>query len=122
MNKKIISFLCLCFCLLLLAGCGGKKAEEETTVPAAENDTAVVGTWSEPDFESGFVFNSDLTGKDTYWNLSFTYTAYNGVITITYDDETYAADRYSYTVDESGLSMARITDTGDARAFTYTKQ
>ena len=121
MKKKIITIICLCLCMGLLPGCGGQKQEEETTVAAEANDTAVIGTWSEPDFESGYIFNSDLTGKDTYWDLTFTYTAYDGVVTITYDDDTYATDRYSYTVDESGLTMTRITEKGDSQAFTYTR-
>lgn len=121
MKKRIALLIVLCLFTLLLAGCGEKKTEEEPTIPV-ENDAAVVGTWSEPDFESGYVFNTDLTGRDTYWDLPFTYTAYNGVITITYEDEKYGQDRYSYTADETTLSMTRISDGGDAKAFSYTKQ
>lgn len=122
-RNLIILSLSLCLCVVLLAGCGASKPEEETTIAADQNDTAVVGTWSEPDFDSGYVFNSDLTGRDTYWDgLTFTYTAYNGVITITYDDEKYAVDRYSYTIDGDALSMTRISDSGDGKAFTYTRR
>lgn len=127
MNRKriiaIIAVIALaCLCSFTLAGCGAPKEEEETTIPASANDPAVVGTWSEPDFDSGYVFNEDLTGRDTYWDgLTFTYTAYDGVITITYDDETYAVDRYSYTVDGDTLSMARLSDGGAGKSFTYTR-
>lgn len=123
MKKRILFFISACLCALLLAGCGSSGKEEETTIPAASNDAAVVGTWREPEFESGYVFNSDLTGQDLFWSgLTFTYTAYDGVITITYDDEKYAADRYSYTVDESSLSMTRLSGGGDEKSFTYTKE
>lgn len=120
MKKILLMIVTLSISALLLAGCGEQQPvqEEETTV---ENDASVQGTWKEDYFDSGYTFNADGTGMDTFWELPFTYTAYDGVITITYDDETYAVDRYSYTVDGDTLSMARISDGGAGKSFTYTR-
>ena len=118
--SAITAVIILCLSALLLTGCGEPKQEEETTPSVQENDAAVVGTWSEDAFDSGYTFNSDGTGRDTFWDLSFTYTAHDGVITITYDDDTYGIDKYTYSVDETSLSMTR--QGGDGKAFTYTKR
>jgi len=117
----VVIILCvLGISALSLTGCGAAKQEEETTPEVQENDAAVVGTWGEDAFDSGYTFNSDGTGRDTFWDLSFTYTANAGTMTITYDDNTYGVDKYSYSVDESSLSMTR--QGGDGKAFTYTKR
>lgn len=118
MKKIIVLIAGVAMCAALLAGCGAKKEEE--TEAAVENDAAVVGTWMENDFDSGYVFNSDGTGKDIYWDKTFIYTAHDGTIVITYDDKTYAEDKYSYSITDDGrLSMARST--GD-KSFLYTKK
>ena len=119
MRKLAAVIVSLVLCAALLAGCGDSKKEEETT-PAAESDAAVLGTWIEDYFDSGYTFNEDGTGRDTFWDLPFTYTAYDGVITITYDDETYGVDKYTYTVLDSSITMTR--QSGDAKSFTYTKR
>lgn len=117
--KKILSVLvCLFICTAVLAGCGTQKVEEETTV--IENDAAVVGTWMESDFDSGYVFNSDLTGKNIYWDAPFTYTAYDGLITITYDGDKYGVEKISYTVTDSTISMTR--QSADNKTFVYSKR
>ena len=118
--SAIVATIILCVSALLLVGCSAPKQEEETTPPVQDNDGAVVGTWGEDAFDSGYTFNSDGTGRDTFWDLSFTYSAHDGTMTITYDDDTYGVDRYSYSVDESSLSMTR--QGGDGKAFTYTKR
>ena len=99
MKKWIAIIVCLIMCAAFISGCGTQK-EEETT-PARENDPAVVGTWSEDYFDSGYTFNEDGTGRDTFWDLPFTYTAYDGVITIKYEDETYGLDKYTYSVTDN---------------------
>ena len=118
--SAIAAVAVLCISALLLSGCGAPKPEEETTPSVQANDSAVVGTWGEDAFDSGYTFRPDGTGLDTFWNLSFTYTAYDGTMVITYDDDSYGIDRYAYTVDESSLSMTR--QGGDGKAFTYTKR
>lgn len=119
--KKITAVLLSVFlCAFVLAGCGSQPKEEETTTQI-ENDAAVLGTWSEDYFDSGYTFNSDGTGMDTFWQLSFTYTALDGVITITYDDTTYGTDKYNYSVDETGSSITMTRQGEDSKSFTYKK-
>ncbi|MBQ9030659.1 MAG: hypothetical protein IJ106_04300 [Parasporobacterium sp.] len=118
MKRFLIFAVCLALSAALLAGCGNSGKEEETT-QAVENDSAVLGTWTESYFDSGYTFNSDGSGLDTFWNLPFTYTAHDGVITITYDDETYGIDRYDYSVTESSITMTR--QSGDGKSYTYSK-
>ena len=120
MKRLTAVILCLMLCGTLLAGCGiGQKKEEETTT-AAENDAAVLGTWSEDYFDSGYIFNSDGTGRDMFWDLSFTYTALDGVLTITYDDSTYGIDKYSYSATETSLTLDR--QSSERISYTYTKR
>ena len=118
--KKLWALLaCLGLCCILLAGCGEQqqKVEEEPAPP--ENDAAVVGTWTESDFDSGYTFAADGTGRELYWDLPFTYTAVDGVISITYEDETYRKDEFRYTVTESSITMTRLS--GDGNTFVYTR-
>lgn len=120
--KKISAVLIsVLVCAALLAGCGAQKPEEETTT-LAENDAAVLGTWSEDYFDSGYTFQADGTGMDTFWQLPFTYTALDGVITITYDDTTYGTDRYTYSVDEAGTGITMTRQGEDGKSFTYKKK
>lgn len=121
MKKILAVMISMILCVGLLAGCGEKKPEEETT-PEIINDAAVVGTWSEDYFDSGYTFNDDGTGRDTFWDLPFTYTANEGVITITYDDTTYGIDKYSYSVDESGTHITLTRQSNDGKSFTYAKR
>lgn len=110
--------LSLALCIGVLAGCGSK---EEVVI---EDDTEVVGTWSEDFFDSGYIFNEDLTGTDTFWNLTFTYTAQEGIITITYDDEIWGSVSYEYVINGEYLTMTRITEVEsgeDVSSYTYTK-
>lgn len=114
--KKIASVIaCLIFAAVLLCACGAKEPEPEKT-----NDTAVIGTWNESYFDSGYIFNADGTGKDTFWDLTFTYTAYDGELTLIYDDELWGASQYDYTVSSNKLSMTR-KDTDGAEQFDYEK-
>jgi len=115
--KKISALLiCVLAAAMIFCACGKKNSEPEIK----ENDPAVVGTWAEDFFDSGYVFNNDSTGMDTFWNLSFTYTAYDGVITITYDSDMYGIAAYDYTISGDVLSMIRQDDRTDA--FEYKKQ
>lgn len=122
MKKTVSMIICLIMCGLLLAGCGAKKEEETpTTVPI---DEAVVGTWTEDYFDAGYIFNADGSGRDVFWNVAFTYTAHDGVLTIVYDEDpdtntVYGTDRFNYTVEDSVLTMTRQSDTGNS--FTYHK-
>ena len=121
MKKISAIIICLLLCGVFLSGCGASKQEEETT-PVIENDAAVFGTWSEDYFDSGYTFHSDGTGMDTFWQLPFTYTAIDGVITITYDDTTYGVDKYSYSVNEAGTGITLTRQADGSKSFTYQKQ
>ena len=118
MKKFSVLALCIILTITLFTGCSLFKKEEETE-PAPVMDEAVFGTWSEDYFDSGFTFLRDMTGKDTFWDLSFTYTAYDGIITITYDDETYAQAKYTYSVSGDTITMTRQSD--DGVTVTYEK-
>ena len=118
MKKYIALILMICLTAAVLSGCGEPKQVEEPETTIA-NDEAVLGTWSEDYFDSGYTFNADGTGMDIFWQLPFTYTAYDGVITIVYDDTTYGKAGYGYTVDESSITMTQQSDS--SRTFTYTK-
>ena len=110
--------LSLALCIGILAGCGSK---EEVVI---EDDTEVIGTWSEDFFDSGYIFNEDLTGTDTFWDLTFTYTAQEGIITITYDDEIWGSVSYEYMVNGEYLTMTRVSEVEsgeDVSSYTYTK-
>ena len=118
MKRFLALMLGLALCIGVLAGCGSK---EEVVI---EDDTEVIGTWSEDFFDSGYIFNEDLTGTDTFWDLTFTYTAQEGIITITYDDEIWGSVSYEYVVNGEYLTMTRISEVEsgeDVSSYTYTK-
>ncbi len=116
--KKIIAVMaCVLLSAVLLCSCGSEEPKEETT---AANDAAVVGTWTEEFFDSGFIFNADGTGTDTFWDLTFTYTAVEGNLMLIYDTELYGASNYTYSVSGNQLTMTRI-DTEETDTITYTK-
>ena len=106
-------------CGILITGCSLGKKEEETTA-AIPNDEAVVGTWTEDYFDSGYTFAADGTGVNVFWDLAFTYTAHDGTITITYEDETYSPETFSYYVEGNTLVLTGRSGTNDS--FTYTKR
>lgn len=118
MKRFLALMLGLALCIGVLSGCGSK---EEVVI---EDDTEVIGTWSEDFFDSGYIFNEDLTGTDTFWDLTFTYTAQEGIITITYDDEIWGSVSYEYVVNGEYLTMTRISEVEsgeDVSSYTYTK-
>lgn len=117
MKKFLAVIIALVLCMGVLAGC--KKEEAKPSV----NDAAVYGTWSEDFFDSGYVFNEDGTGFDTFWNLSFTFTADGEHMRLTYDDELWGSSDYTYTVSGDTLTMVRVVEGEDeADEFVYKKQ
>ena len=115
MKKRWISLLCILLCVLALIACG-KKEEEEII----ENDTAVVGTWTESIWDSGYTFREDGSGLDIFWDEPFTYVAVEGDLTITYTAEIYQDKKFTYTVDESTLTLTKSGE--DGGTWSYTKQ
>lgn len=119
--KKI--FLLIMMILLFgvaAAGCGN-SAKEETTEEETTTapDESLYGTWSESYFDSGYEFNSDGTGSDTFWDLPFTYTTEDGKLTLTFDDEMWGVAEYSYSVSGDTLSMQQK---GSEDTYDYTRQ
>ena len=113
MKKFAAIFACLILAGVLCA-CGAKEHEKK------DNDPAVVGDWAESYYDSGYTFKADGTGTDTFWDLTFTYTAADGELTIIYDDELWGASIYEYSVTGSKLSMTR-KNAEDAEEFIYEK-
>lgn len=117
MKKILALMLAVCLCMSALTACG--REEEDT-----ENDTEIIGTWSEDYFDSGYIFNEDLTGTDTFWELTFTYTACDGTVTISYDEEIWGSVSYTYVINGDYLTMTRISEEesgDDISSYTYTK-
>lgn len=115
MKKLSILVLASILCIAVLSGCG-KEKEPETTY----TDTTVYGTWAEDFFDSGYIFNEDGTGYDTFWNLSFTFTANGERMRLAYDDEIWGVSEYKYTVEGDTLTMIRVTEgEEDSEPFVY---
>ena len=129
--KKITALTVFILIMVLcLASCGkkpdapttatttGASAETETAAPATGGD--LVGNWKEDVFDSGFTFNADGTGTDTFWDLTFTYSIEGNEVLIIYDTDLYGASRYTYSVSGDTLSMTRI-DEEETSTFNYKK-
>lgn len=114
--KKFSAFMLgLCLFAGLLSGCG---SSEEAA------DEALLGTWVWGDYDTGYIFNSDLSGTDTFFDLGFTYTTDDGTLTITYDAELYGSVSYTYEVNEDTLTMTRISsdDSEEPDSYTYIRE
>ena len=118
MKRIITLIICILLCGTLITGCGSGKKEEETQTEIP-NDEAVFGTWTEDYFDSGYTFAADGTGSNVFWDMSFTYKAYDGVLTITYDDESYKPETFSYYVEGDTLVL---TSSSDNNTYTYTRR
>lgn len=112
---------------LCLASCGkpdtpattaGTDAPAETTTTAPAAVSELVGNWQEDIFDSGFIFNADGTGTDTFWDLTFTYSTDGNEVLIIYDTDLYGASSYTYSISGDTLSMTRI-DEEETSTFTY---
>ena len=111
MKKILITILSVLVCGMILTGCGTGSSEKETETEIL-NDEAVLGTWTEDYFDSGYTFREDGTGENIFWDLSFTYTAADGVINIKYDDETYIIkfqNKTQYTIVRKKVHLSTRT-------------
>ena len=115
MKKRLISLLCILLCILALCACG-KKEEEEII----ENDAAIIGTWTESIWDSGYTFNEDATGMDIFWDEPFTYTAVEGDLTITYTAGLYQDKTFTYEVNDNTLTLTKSGE--DGGTWSYTKR
>lgn len=127
MKKTFLSIALIIILILSFCACGKSDSAKDTTseqkeTPASDTpsaiDSALIGNWQESIFDSGFIFNADGTGTDTFWDLTFTYSCDNGEILIVYDTDLYGASKYNYAVTGDSLSMTRI-DEEEASSFTY---
>ena len=124
MKKLSLILISIMLSCMLLCSCSKEAASEESTsydVVQMESDTSIIGTWAESIFDSGYIFESDGTGEDTFWELTFTYTADGSTLVITYDSDIYGIATYEYSVDGSTLSMTRIAEDEETSTFEYQK-
>lgn len=120
MKKITAIILCLIICIAFAAGCGSKQQETTAEETATAPDESLYGTWKEDYFDSGYVFNSDGTGEDTFWELPFTYTTEEGgTLLITFTDEMWGSTTYSYEVNGDTLTMQQ-EDSSDS--YEYQRQ
>ena len=119
MKKILTIIICAILCGIMITGCsfGNKEEETATEIP---NDEALMGTWTEDYFDSGYTFAADGTGLNIFWDMSFTYKAHDGVVTITYDDDSYSPETFSYSVEGNTLVLTSRSDSSNS--FTYTKR
>lgn len=124
--KKILLVSLTVITILLCLGACGKKEAPAPEAPACDPD--IIGTWSEDYFDSGYTFSEDGTGKELFWNQDFTYTAYDGKLTIVYLEELYADKEFTYSVAENVLTLNKAEQKdpegnviSEAETFTYTK-
>ena len=113
-KKKAWFFTGIILSSLILAGCFG--GGDDT---AASCDEALFGEWAEEIFDTGYIFCEDGTGEDTFWQIYFTYTADDGVLTITYDSDTYGSSSYEYYIENDTLFLTRISDSEDEETSTF---
>lgn len=127
MKKNLICILCMIILATLLVACGKK---EEPQPEVQNNDPAILGTWTENYFDSGYTFNEDGTGVEIFYNQAFTYTAVDGALKIHYEqtDVPYEDKVFTYSISDTTLTLDRadITDASGnvvspAQTFTYTK-
>ena len=126
MKKLLICFLCM----FLIAGClcaCGKK--EEAPAESIANDSALLGTWMEDYWDSGYTFNADGTGKDIFWGQDFTYTAQGGSLQIVYVEGLWAEKAFTYSINGNTLTLTEAVETNEngepaeePGTWDYTKQ
>lgn len=127
MKRLIIGLICIMTAALLLTACGTKKnATEEDAASKAK----LVGEWEqisedgspslpEMGIPSGYVFNADNTGLDTFWDLTFKYTVTEDTLHIIYDDRIADETDYEYIIEDDVLTMTRTSE--DAVSMMYEK-
>lgn len=125
MKRLLLVLVSIILSCIFFCGCSsdmvsGESGSEEETAQSG-NDSSIVGIWSESIFDSGYIFESDGTGEDTFWELTFTYTADGSTIVIIYDSDSYGTVSYEYSVNGDTLSMKRISEDEETSTFEYKK-
>ena len=130
MKKLISAIICVVLCLGLLAGCGSATPSGSGNEEAALRGP-LIGTWNqitddgspslpEMGIPSGYIFNADGTGLDTFWNMSFTYQTDGEKLHIAYDDSLGEDWDYTYVIEGNVLTLTRVDD--DAITMLYEKE
>lgn len=129
MKKLVTAAICITMSAILLAGCSGGRGKKTDADDEAAK-ARLVGEWEqisedgspslpEMGIPSGYIFEQDNTGLDTFWDLSFRYTVSGDTIHIAYDDSIADETDYEYTIKDGVLTMTRTND--DAIAMVYKK-
>ena len=130
--KKAVPFITgMLLCVALLAACGSKQPQGSGTENAMVYREQLVGTWNQisddgspslPDMgiPSAYVFNIDGTGLDTFWDMSFKYTADGEILHIAYDNSLGEDWDYQYVIEGDVITMTRMDD--DAITMRYQKE
>ena len=123
--------ICVIFCAGLLAGCGKEQNQESENTENLQVREQLSGSWNhitddgtpslpELGIPSGYVFYVDGTGLDTFWNMTFTYTAEGDILHIDYDESIGENRDYQYMIEGDVLSLTRVDS--DAITMLYQKE
>lgn len=113
-KESAVLILCLLLCIGTLSACGSSANAD------ASLDAELIGTWGEDQYNSGYVFNEDGSGTDTFWDLSFTYTIPTaGTIHVVYDDDMWGETDYTYSIENGVL---KLTLSSDGSTIAYNKK
>ncbi len=103
-KKIVLILLSLILCACALMACEGQNKSKANSQGSL--DSELVGTWHEDMYDSGYIFNADGTGTDTFWDLEFTYTILGtGKLHIVYKEETCGETDYVYAIENKTLKM-----------------
>lgn len=117
-KKIILTLLSVVLCACVLTACSGSNNSSATTDESLGAE--LVGTWHEDLYDSGYVFNADGTGTDTFWDLDFTYTIPEaGKIHVVFNEDMWGETDYTYTIENGVL---RLTLSNDGSTIEYTKK
>lgn len=131
MKKTVSVILCVLVCVGLLAACGSRQPEGSGNQSTMTYREQLVGTWNQisedgspslPDMgiPSAYIFNIDGTGLDTFWDMTFKYTADGEILHISYDDSLGEDWDYQYVIEGDVITMTRVDD--DAVTMWYQKE
>lgn len=117
-KKIILILLSVLLCACMLTACSSSNNSSKAVDESPDSD--LVGTWHEDLYDSGYDFNADGTGTDTFWDLDFTYTIPEaGKIHVVFDEDMWGETDYTYTI-ENGL--LKLTLSSDGSTIEYTKK
>lgn len=133
MKRLIIVILGMILCIGLFAGCGKQEPTGSGNSQARELRKELSGSWiqisgdegpslPEMGIPSGYVFYLDGTGIDTFWDMTFTYSADGEKMHIAYDDSIGEDWDYLYTIEGDRLTMTRVDDGAISMVYQREKE